>query len=430
MKKQVVYIKDLFEKYKAPILYSGGSIVKAFAQFVVVFIIARFISPNDLGIWTSINLFVTYSMFLQAGLINGLNLELPHAYGRGDDSEATQMAGNVQTFTILSSIVIFTIGVLSFFLYPFGNDKLKYGTLAITLFIVLSYYQNYLISTFRSKNSFIKLSIIQVCDAFVNLLTLLLVVYFSYYGMVIKSVIVLFIYVLLLHYFRPIRVGIAIEKKTFVKLLKVGLPIFGLYYFESICGTADKLFLLKYAGLTDVGLYSFGFYSFTTFSLISASIASYIYPRMSFNYGKNGDKIALWNYVKKITIILAAVQVPIAFFCFFLIPIVITSYFSNYILSITVMKILLFAGVIKGCTIGVNALWSMKSWRYMITYQVSAAILLVVFPFIGIQLMSNKLEGVSYGFLMACLISLILGIVLTYMATHRTSINTNSDDIT
>jgi len=411
--------KDIFAQYKTPIFYSGGSIVKAFAQLVVVFIIAKYISPNDLGIWASINLIVTYSMFLQAGLISGLNLELPHAYGSGDEIVAKEMAANVQTFTLISAIVVFIIGISFFLFYPFSNVKFKYGLLGITLFIMLSYYQNYLMTTFRSKNSFIKLSLIQFIDAFVNLTTLVLVVYFAYFGMVLKAVIVVFISVLFLHYFRPIKVGISLNKSTLIKLLKVGLPIFGLYYFESICGTADKLLLFRFSGLTDVGLYSFGFYSFTVFSLISTSIANYIYPRMSYNYGKNKDKTALWNYVTKVTLILFLIQIPLAIVGYYLIPIVVTPFFPKYILSIPTMNILLFAGVIKSCVIGVNALWSMKAWKYMIIYQVSNAISLVVLPFFGIVLFTNKLEGVSYGFFTACIVSLILGIYLTYIATHK-----------
>ena len=86
LKKIIPYIQvgQLLTQYKTPILYSGGSIAKAFAQMAVGFVIAKFISPNDFGLWTSINLAVTYSVFFQAGLINGLNLELPLAYGSGN----------------------------------------------------------------------------------------------------------------------------------------------------------------------------------------------------------------------------------------------------------------------------------------------------------------------------------------------------------
>ena len=410
---------QLFSKYKTPILYSGGSIAKAFAQMVVGFVVARYVSPNDLGLWTTINLAVTYSTFLQIGLINGLNLELPYALGKGEEEEAKTMAGTVQTFTVISSIVILLLGLTYSLFLAEQDTKIKYGILSITLFIMLSYYQNYLMSTFRSKNSFLKLAIIQIVDAFVNLSTLILVVYYSYYGMIIKAVLVIFIYVLLLHFTRPIKVGLLWNKVVLFKLLKVGLPIFGLAYFASVSSTADKLWLLKYSGLTDVGLYSFGFGAFNIFSLFSLSVASYIYPRMTYNYGKNNDKTILWQYVKKITLILFFIQIPFAILGFYLIPIVVAAYFPKYILSISITQILLVAGVFRGSVVGVNALWSMKNWKYMIIYQVSFSLLLVCLPYIGIQLISNKLEGVACGVLFACFLNLISGISLTYFATHE-----------
>lgn len=417
--KPVPKIKDLLSKYKTPILFSGGSIVKSFAQMIVGFIIAKYISPTDLGLWATISLAITYSVFLQAGLINGLNLELPYAYGKGQEEEAKILAGTVQTFTLFSSITILLLGVSSFVFFPFHDPKIKYGVLAVTLFIMLSYYQNYLMSTFRSKNSFIRLSIIQVIDAFVNLITLIFVVYYSYYGLIIKAVFVALIYVLLLHFLRPIKVRLLWNMIAIKKLLKVGLPIFALSYIVALSSTADKLWLLKYSDLTNVGLYSFGFYAFSIFSLFSLSVASYIYPRMTYNYGKTNDRTLLWIYVKKITLLLFLIQITLASIGYFLVPVIITNYFSAYILSIRTMQILLFAGVFTGSVVGVNALWSTKNWKYMITYQVILSFLMVSLPYAGIQLFSNKLIGVTYGVLLASFLNLITGITITYMATHK-----------
>jgi O-antigen/teichoic acid export membrane protein len=253
----------------------------------------------------------------------------------------------------------------------------------------------------------------------VNIGTLLIVAYYSYYGLIIKAALVILIYVLLLHLSRPIKVGLIWNKPAFVKLLKVGIPIFGLAYIQSIASTADKLFLLKYSSITDVGLYSFGFYALSVFTLFSASIASYIYPRMTYNYGQNNDKLILWTYAKKITLILFLIQIPLAIIGYYIIPVIITVYFPNYILSIVTMQILLFAGVFKGSVIGVNALWSMKSWKYLTIYQILFSLLLVILPYSGIQFASNKLEGVSFGILVACVLNLISGISLTYIATHK-----------
>ncbi len=422
-------VTQFLSSYKTPLLYSGGSLTKAFAQMIVGFVIARYVSPVDLGIWTTINLAVTYSVFLQAGLINGLNLELPYAYGRGEVNQAERMAGTVQFFTVVSSFLVLIIGI-AYFKFGAEHDlKIQYGVLAITIFIMLSYYQNYLMSTFRSKNSFIKLSVVQIVDAFVNLVTLVLVVYYSYYGLIIKAVLVLLIYVILLHILRPIKVGLSWDKKSLIKLLKIGLPIFGLAYVESVSSTVDKLLLLKYSDLANVGLYTFGFYSLTTFTLFSSSVASYIYPRMSYNYGKNNDKLLLWKYSKKITIILISIQLPLAIFGYYAVPVIVENFFPKYVQSILVMQILLFAGVFRGSVVGVNALWSLKSWKYMIIYQVFFSVLLIILPFIGINLFPDKIEGVAYGVCLAHFINLMSGITLTYIATHKNDDNLVADGV-
>jgi O-antigen/teichoic acid export membrane protein len=412
-------IKNLYSKYKTPILYSGGSLVKAIAQLIVGFAIAKFVAPDDFGLWSTINLVLTYSLFLQAGVINGLNLELPLAYGKGDNKGAVLLAGTAQMFSLIASVFVLILGFLFFVFYPEENDKIKYGILAISIVITLSYYQNYLMSTFRSNDSFLKLGFIQMFGALVNVLTLFFVVYFAFYGLLIKAVVLLLIYVLLLHFYRPIKVRLMWDTKAFIKLLKVGFPIFSLAYMASIAATADKLWLLKYTSLTEVGLYSFGFFAYTSFMLFSSSIASYIYPKMTYNFAKNGDKSALWILVKKITGLLLLIQIPLSVIGYYLIPIAVSNLFPNYVLSIPIMQILLFAGMFKGSVIGVNALWSMKKWNYILVYQIASSLILVVLTYVGAKYFSIKFIGVAYGVLLASFLSLILGFYLTFKATKE-----------
>jgi O-antigen/teichoic acid export membrane protein len=414
----VLKLIRLYQKYKAPVLYSAGSVAKAIAQMLVGFVIAKFVTPGDFGLWNTINLALVYSLFLQAGLINGLNRELPYLFGKGSEQEAVQMAGTVQTFTFFAIILVIIGGAVCLFVLPVENPRIFFGGLAVLFIIVFNYYQNYLFSTFRSKDSFLVLSKIQFVHAFVNVATLVFVFYFSYYGMLVKAVVVSLVYTLLLHWFRPVKVSLLWNKAAFLKLLKVGLPIFSMAYLEAVAATADKLWIIKYSNVTDVGLYAFGFYALSSFIIFPSSIASYIYPKMTYNYGKTHDKLILWRYVKKITLILLVVLTPIAVLGYFICPRLIAEFFPNYVASTPIMQILLFAGVFSGAVIGVNALWSLKAWKYMIIYQLFFSVLLVVFPYIGIHLFENKLAGVSWGILAAHALNLVSGICMTYLATH------------
>ena len=416
----MINLAQLYKQYKTPILFSGGSVAKAFAQMIVGFVVAKFVTPKDFGLWNTLNLALTYSLFVQAGLINGLNRELPYLFGKGEDEEALQMAGTVQTFTLISSVIVLLLGAGYITFVEIKNPKLYYGIIGVTILIVLNYYQSYLFSTFRSKNSFLNLSKLQFVHAFTNLLTLILVFYYTYYGLILKAILVALVYVFLMHLARPIKVGLLWNKEAFYKLLKVGLPIFILSYVEAIAGTTDKMLLLKYTNLEQLGLYSFGFYALSSFSIFPSSIASYIYPKMTYDYGKTNDKLIMWRYVKKITIILLFLLLPIAIIGYFLCPILIQNFFPSYNESARIMQILLFAGAFNGCVIGVNALWSMKAWKYIIVYQLFLSLFLFLMPVITLNLFSNKLQGIAYGVLIAHFISFIFGILVTYIATNKT----------
>lgn len=161
-------VTDLYRQYKTPILYSGGSIAKALSQMIAGFVVAKFVTPKDFGLWNTLSLGLNYSLLLQAGLINGLNRELPYLFGKGEEEKAHKMAGTVLTFNLFASIFVILGGISTFLIFqPFGL-KISGGISGITILVPITFYQNYLFSTFRSKDSFLRLSWIQLIHAGVN----------------------------------------------------------------------------------------------------------------------------------------------------------------------------------------------------------------------------------------------------------------------
>ena len=412
-------IKELFEKYKILALYSGGSILKAFVQMLGSLVIAKFVAPEDLGLWTTINLALIYSGFLQAGLINGINLELPYALGKSEKETADSISGTAQIFVIGYAIVILTISILFVLFYTEPNLKIKYGVLGIGVIIILTLYHSYLSSTFRSYNLFHKLSYLQIFDALFSIITILFVVYFSYFGIILKLLFSSLFAVSLLHYYRPMKTRLKWNSAVFKTLVKSGLPIFALAYAESICLTADRLWILKYSDMNDLGIYSFAFYAFVSFSMLTASIATYVYPKMTYNYGKYNDKVKLWVIAKKLTIMMSLLLIPLAAIAYFIIPVMVLDYFPKYASGVSTMQILVISGAIKGISVGSNVLWSIKSWREMIIIKVSSSLLFVGITFFGIQTLSNKIEGIAVGVLVANVLNTIISLYATYLKTSR-----------
>ena len=83
------------------------------------------------------------------------------------------------------------------------------------------------------------------------------------------------------------------------------------------------------------------------------------------------------------------------------------------------MQILLIAGLFKGAVIGVNVLWSIKKWKYMIIYQLSYSLLYAGFTYLFFILLNKTIEGIAIGVLLANVSSVILGLLLSYIGTHK-----------
>ena len=260
---------------------------------------------------------------------------------------------------------------------------------------------------------------VQIWQGVVILVSLPLII-FGYNGMITRLAVIAGLSVYLMHRVRPMAITPSWKTESFVLLFKTGIPIFATDYIANVAGTFDKVALLKFSGVESVGLYSLALTASATLQVLPQSIAHYIYPRMSHHYGRTNDPRVLWGMAWKVTLIIVATMIPIAAIGWFAFPPAIRILFPKYIGGTHAAQILLFAVVANGATTGVNALLSLKAWAYLITYQLSYALCLVVAPFVGIRLAASPLDGVAYGMLVANVLGAILAIVTTYMAIHRT----------
>ncbi len=206
---------------------------------------------------------------------------------------------------------------------------------------------------------------------------------------------------------------------SFLILLRTGIPIFATDYITNCAGTLDRVALLRYGGLSQVGFYSVAISAYAAFAILPQSIAHYVYPRMSHHYGRTNDPRVLWTIAWQTTLIVVISMVPIAVLGSCLLPTAVRLVFPKYVQGTHAAQIAMFTAVAYGATIGSNALASLKAWSHLFTFQFSYAGLLAVGPFVGIRLFSAPLTGVAYGMFSANLLGAILALTITFAATHR-----------
>lgn len=416
-------VRNIKQFVQSPVfVYTGGSLFNTFVQIIANFIILASIPPEYMGIWNSFILFQTYALFLQAGVINGLNRELPYELGKDNDNNAINYTETTQAFTIFSIIGVIVIGII--LLLVAGHDYItKITILAVILVTSTKYYENYLNSTFRSNQSFIKLGKVFYVRGIVGIITIPIVIYFGYEGYIIRFLLLSFLITFLMHSIRPFKVKIKFYFDIFKSLMKIGLPIFILAYIFQVARTSDRFWLLHFENTTMVGYYSFGLMVFSAFSQLPLTLANYIYPRMSFAHGQKKDLRSLWKYAFKVNISMFAIFMPIAIIGYFITPFVVKNFFSKYSPGIQATQILIFATVFMAASIGNNLLWSLKAWKYMIILQIGGGLIVFILPYLFIKIkLFPALTAVSLGVLSAQVLYCLLSNVLTYNYTKRNSL--------
>ncbi len=354
------------------------------------------------------------------GVNYGLNRELPYYLGAKNTAISQKLTAVSQWYNLLCAGLVLLIGsaVSTGFYLTQSEWRVQLAIIAVTLLIAGMFYRQFLIYLYQSTNTFRSLSNIQFTEAGLMLVTIPLLFWFGYAGMLARILLVLAGVLVLLHVFRPLKVKPKWDKKSFLLLVKTGLPIFLLEYLLLTAETADRLVILHFADVTTVGYYGLAAVVYSTFQAIPVSIGSYLYPRLSFRYGKHENSLALWSPAWKISLLIMVIMLPIAAVGYILLPPVVNTYFTEYAPGIPAAQIMLFVTAFSGGAVGAYALWSLKAWRWLITYQVSLAIFVVALPYLGANYFESTLVGVAIGLLIARFLSMITSLTCTYFATH------------
>ena len=413
--------KWLIGANRAPVLFTVSSVGLSVIQLISGLVVTHYVDPHDMGLWASINMALVYGFFLLAGVQNGLSRELPYYLGADNEDVACRLAATTLFYTFGTCILAFAggVGAVVLLVYKHADPRVIYTVIAVTALLVLKFYQNYLFLTYRSNNSFVDLSRVQVKTAVAMIIALPLVLAFGYGGSVMRAVIAAGASVYWMHRSRPLPIRPAWKTESFFMLIRTGLPIYATDYITTCAATLDKVALLQFGGVESVGLYSLALSAASAVAVIPQSIAHYVYPRMSHRYGRTNSALALWDMAWKTTLTVTGIMVPIAVGGGAILPIAVKLLFPKYIAGVYAAQIALFSSVAGGIGASANALSSLKSWSFLFTYQLSYAGFLAAGPFVGVHLFRSALAGVAYGVLAANVLGAVLGLALTYAATHR-----------
>ena len=81
----------------------GGNLAGKLLRMAGGVLQARYAAPQVLGLFNGIGLVLGYAPFLQLGILNGLNRELPYYVGKGDRKRVMELAAAAQAWACWSA---------------------------------------------------------------------------------------------------------------------------------------------------------------------------------------------------------------------------------------------------------------------------------------------------------------------------------------
>jgi len=372
-------------------------------------VIMLWLTPDQYGLWQSVNLIAIYGYVLLAGINPGLARELPFALG----AKKNKLAKNLASTTKMISIVIaLLLVVISFISSLFISDQqIKIGIIIISIVTGIGFYRNYLLETCRANGELLVLLKVQGFEILLMIGSLFAVYKFQYYGMLYRALVIMILVTIMLSFLDPMKdILPKWNKKAFITLLKTGFPIYMSSYLLLIGTTTDRLILAKQYEPEILGFYSPALMIFTAFQLIPNAISQYLSPKMSFQFGKSNSVEEIWTICWKSSIILLLIALPVSIIGWILIPIIINNFYPDYVNGIQAAKIACISGTIASSATGWMAMQSIKAFKTMFVIGIFIIVIGFAVPLV-LSTIFSPLLAVSYGKLVTFFLYVLLSLI-------------------
>ncbi len=270
---------------------AGGNVISSVLRMAGGLLQARFAAPDVLGLFNGIGLVQGYTRFLQLGVLNGLNRELPYYYGRGDLQRVRALASVALAWALaLGTLVALALCGIAGWCFARGEGWLAAGWLANAVLAFQFFYGSmYLQATYRTAHDFARLSIVNVIQNALAVVLVALAAVMNFYGLCLRAILVAIAAAVLLYAWRPIRVFPAWNWKDWLHLLIIGLPIFAAGELTQFWTTLEGTFVFDILGRRDMGFYTMVVVAGTTLELLPIAVSQVIYPRMAERYGRTHE---------------------------------------------------------------------------------------------------------------------------------------------
>ncbi len=271
-------------------IFASGNLLATVFRLAGGVLTSRLVDPSVLGLFNGIGLVRGYAPFLQGGVANGLNRELPYLVGKGERERALELASAAQAWLLVTAgaAVAVLLGVAGWQLFR-GQWQLALGWASFTVPVFgILYGQFYLRILYATHGRFPRLSFITVLVSAAGVITVALVWWGGFVGLCLRGIAVAALMLGLLWRWRPLKVCPRWRLRDLRLLATTGVPIFLVGQLAAWWPVLDSTLVLKFTGTRGLGLYALATMVGPVVGLLPQAMGQVVYPKMSEEYGRTG----------------------------------------------------------------------------------------------------------------------------------------------
>lgn len=376
-----------------------------FISFIKGVTTRKLISPEEYGLFIKAQLVLSYGSYLQLGVLNSLNFEIPTLLDKEDYKGIDVIIGSSKGFLIVINIFIILLSTLLLILDI--NYKLKFGYLLMVLCLIINLSVGMYENILRGYQKFNILSRIMLFRSIIGLLlTIILVIYIGYYGLYFGFIIenIVSLAIILFDFKTPKAI---FDLNLSVDRIKCGFPIFLNGMLWSLLLTLGQTIGAFKVSDKEIGEFSIAILVYGVIMIFPSIISQIIYPNIIILTSKNNGKVKLLDFYKKLITIYSDVLIIISMLLLFLlgptIKLVLPSY-ENGINSTLILILSLFVIGING--INTNIITGYMHTKALTKHILYSLLILVIIEYALIDKL--KIEAISISLFIAFIVLYIL----------------------
>lgn len=421
---KVLFFKNTYSRYKTPLRFLNSTVLLQVVSLLTGLVAYRYITPEYLGIWATFTTFTTLAPILRLGIPNGMNRELPYYLGKGETDIAYLFASTTLYYAIINMIILGSTGIIFLLVHDYSqygefSDSYIKATIVFIFTIVVEPYTTYLSGTFRSNDSFNKLSNNQYILTIANLISIPLIIKLGYDGYLGRAFLLCLINLLLLHIRRPLpKIRPRFSFSCFKQLFTVGFTLYLTSYISTFIDSIPRLMIINYGTARDVGLFSPILICMTVVILIPNTLSSYLYPKFSYAIGNGLGPKYLWQKMRPVLLLSLGLGILAAIFIYVTIDYIVLA-FPNYTDSVQYIKIASFAMAFIGQVLMSVVCVVLKNWKWLWINTLFKAIIQLVSIFVLKLFIIDIVAVSSWSICVTYSIMFVVSFLIMYHITHQ-----------